>query len=249
VVIMGELRQFKLPDVGEGLTEADIVKWHVRAGDAVHVNQVIVEVETVKVAVELPCPYEGTVTELLVDEGSTVAVGTPIITVAVEQSIQDSEPDVLVGYGVKPGATTRRVRPGRLVPVPHRRGTAHASVWLQVDVTGTVAAARRLPESAGSSPPSFVASALAHVLKQRPDIAITLTDMAGFGMDAGSPAPAPGEPAVLAMGRIRDMPWVHRGEMKIRAVTTLVLTFDDRVLPAEIGSAILRDIAALIEDP
>jgi 2-oxoisovalerate dehydrogenase E2 component (dihydrolipoyl transacylase) len=78
---MSQVRQFKLPDVGEGLTEADIVKWHVQPGDPVKVNQIIVEIETAKAVVELPCPYAGTVAELLVDEGATVDVGTPIISV------------------------------------------------------------------------------------------------------------------------------------------------------------------------
>ena len=58
---MSELKQFKLPDVGEGLTEADIVKWHVQPGDTVTINQIIVEIETAKAVVELPSPYEGVV--------------------------------------------------------------------------------------------------------------------------------------------------------------------------------------------
>ena len=78
---MSQLKQFPLPDVGEGLTEAEILNWHVSPGDTVKVNQIIVEIETAKAAVELPSPYAGTVTELLVSEGSTVDVGTPIITV------------------------------------------------------------------------------------------------------------------------------------------------------------------------
>src|SRR5580693_8763798 len=79
---MSELKQFKLPDVGEGLTEAEIVKWHVQPGDKVTVNQIIVEIETAKAVVELPCPWEGVVAELLVPEGTTADVGTPIITVS-----------------------------------------------------------------------------------------------------------------------------------------------------------------------
>ncbi len=74
-------RQFKLPDPGEGLTEAEIVTWHVKVGDTVKVNDIIVEVETAKSLVELPVPFAGTVTELLVSEGDTVEVGTPIISV------------------------------------------------------------------------------------------------------------------------------------------------------------------------
>src|SRR5260370_7206421 len=80
---MTELKQFKLPDVGEGLTEADIVKWHVQPGDKVTVNQTIVEIETAKAIVELPCPFEGVVAGLLVSEGETLDGGTPIISVDV----------------------------------------------------------------------------------------------------------------------------------------------------------------------
>lgn len=72
---------FNLPDVGEGLTEAEIVSWKVKPGDTVAINDVIVEIETAKSLVELPSPYAGTVTNLLAAEGETVPVGTPIISV------------------------------------------------------------------------------------------------------------------------------------------------------------------------
>src|ERR1700689_3959108 len=80
---MAELKNFRLPDVGEGLTEADIVKWHVQPGDEITVNQIIVEIETAKAVVELPSPYAGIVADLLVPEGETADVGTPIIAVQV----------------------------------------------------------------------------------------------------------------------------------------------------------------------
>ena len=73
--------EFPLPDVGEGLTEAEIVSWKVKPGDSVTVNQVLVEIETAKSLVELPSPFAGTVTELLAGEGDTVEVGTVIIRV------------------------------------------------------------------------------------------------------------------------------------------------------------------------
>src|SRR3954452_14578936 len=98
---MGELKQFKLPDVGEGLTEADIIKWHVQPGDTVEVNQTIVEIETAKAVVELPCPYEGTVTDLLVDEGTTVDVGVPIIPVAVGGDVPVTAGAAVTGAGAK----------------------------------------------------------------------------------------------------------------------------------------------------
>jgi 2-oxoisovalerate dehydrogenase E2 component (dihydrolipoyl transacylase) len=80
---MADLKQFKLPDVGEGLTEAEIVTWKVKPGDTLNVNDVIVEIETAKSLVELPSPFAGTVSELLVAEGDTVPVGSVIITVDV----------------------------------------------------------------------------------------------------------------------------------------------------------------------
>src|ERR1700722_14184497 len=80
---MAELKNFKLPDVGEGLTEADIVRWHVQPGDTITVNQIIVEIETAKAVVDLPSPYAGVVTDLLVPEGQSADVGTPIIAVQV----------------------------------------------------------------------------------------------------------------------------------------------------------------------
>src|SRR5690349_2829021 len=128
------VKEFKLPDVGEGLTEADIVAWHVKPGDLVEDGQIIVEIETAKAVVELPCPWDGTVARLLVEEGQTVEVGVPIIAVEVgtsdsaerapvsatapaeSTSEDDAEADdagahsVLVGYGVKASSTTRRAR-------------------------------------------------------------------------------------------------------------------------------------------
>lgn len=76
------VREFKMPDVGEGLTEAEILKWYVQPGDTVTDGQVVCEVETAKAAVELPIPYDGVVRELHFPEGTTVDVGTSIIAVA-----------------------------------------------------------------------------------------------------------------------------------------------------------------------
>ena len=78
---MPVFEQFRLPDAGEGLTEAEIVAWHVGVGDSVVVNQTIVEIETAKSIVELPSPFDGVVTQLLVKAGVTVEVGTPIIVI------------------------------------------------------------------------------------------------------------------------------------------------------------------------
>ena len=471
-------KEFRLPDVGEGLTEADIVSWRVKPGDPVTVNQVIVDIETAKAVVELPSPYAGTVTALLVDEGQTVDVGTPIIAVDVPGADGgEPEPDaapratpeaketpesgarrpVLVGYGVKPGSTSRRPRkkpptrpgsypvtpsappaggppgppafpagiklppgipapqspgesPGGVIPPrakkalakpPVRRlardlgidlgglrgsgpegsvtredveraadeagrraadevpgtGTAgsgvaaaatderipvrgvrkhtaaamvtsaftapHVTEFLQVDVTETMAAARRardLPEFAGVkvSPLLFVAKALLVAARRHPlinsswdeaaqeivvkrqvnlgiavaaergllvpnvkaadalplaglaraidemaataragkaapaDLAggtITITNVGVFGVDAGTPILMPGEAAILAFGQVRDLPWVVAGELAVRKVTTLSLSFDHRIVDGELGSAVLRDVGSMLEDP
>ena len=80
---MSKIAYFNLPDVGEGLTEAEIVSWKVKPGDTVSVNQVIVEIETAKSLVELPCPFAGVISELMAAEGDTVEVGKPLISATV----------------------------------------------------------------------------------------------------------------------------------------------------------------------
>jgi 2-oxoisovalerate dehydrogenase E2 component (dihydrolipoyl transacylase) len=128
---MPDLKQFLLPDVGEGLTEAEIIKWDVAPGDTVTVNQTLVEIETAKAAVELPSPYAGVVTELHVAPGDTVDVGRPIITIdtapggaapgAVEVPTGtglagEGRQAVLVGYGPKAdGPGRRRSRVGTAI--------------------------------------------------------------------------------------------------------------------------------------
>jgi 2-oxoisovalerate dehydrogenase E2 component (dihydrolipoyl transacylase) len=443
------LREFKLPDVGEGLTEAEIVKWHVAEGESVRVNQTIVEIETAKAVVELPCPFEGTVAALMVTEGQTVDVGAPIIAVRTEEaggSPEDLVPNppaegavepgihgspapkqerkpVLVGYGVMASSTKRRPRKSTEAPaatagapeapraaptpapaqtagrvsvlakppvrklakdlgvdlttvegtgpqgsitrddvqsavgspapatgqaVPLRQGAPgreeripvrgvrksiaqamvasaftapHVTEFLQVDVTETMAAVRRLrqlPDFAEVkvSPLLLVARALLTAVRRHPmanstwtdeaiivrhyvnlgiaaatdrglivpnikdahtlslpelavalnDLTerarsgkatpaeltggtITITNVGVFGIDAGTPILNPGEAAILALGQIRDMPWVVDGQLAVRKVTTLALSFDHRLIDGEVGSYILRDIGAMLEDP
>jgi len=84
------VKHFSLPDPGEGLIEAEIITWKVKVGDTVKINDVIIEIETAKSLVELPVPYAGTVTALLVSEGETVAVGSPIIS--VDDGLGDNRP-------------------------------------------------------------------------------------------------------------------------------------------------------------
>ena len=119
---------YKLPDVGEGLTEAEIVTWKVKVGDVIAINDIVVEIETAKSLVELPSPYAGTVTALHVAEGETVAVGTPIITVgdasATPPELDLSNPaasgggegESLVGRNKADRGPTRRARKGATAP-------------------------------------------------------------------------------------------------------------------------------------
>jgi pyruvate dehydrogenase E2 component (dihydrolipoamide acetyltransferase) len=470
---VSELKQFKLPDVGEGLTEADIVKWHVRPGDKVTINQVIVEIETAKAVVELPSPFEGVVTDLLVAEGTTVDVGTPIVSVstgepadaAAAPAAATPEPTagaaeqqtdaaalpaaeavagtqasadggqkrqaVLVGYGVKLGRTTRRARktPGPAVPAgttpapapangaQHAEGTAstralakppvrklardlgvdltgltgsgpqgsitrddvqraydvpaggepaagygpaaaepagltavtreeriavrgvrkhtaaavtasaftapHVTEFLQLDVTASteaLARIRELPEFAGLrvSPLLLAARALIVAIARHPMInsswdedaqeivvhhyvnlgiaaatdrglvvpsikdaqalplpalaralgelaetaragkttpaglangTITITNVGVFGVDTGTPILTPGQAAILALGQIKDAPWVHEGQLAVRKVTTLALSFDHRIVDGDLGSRVLSEVGAMLTDP
>ena len=432
---MSDLQQFRMPDVGEGLTEAEIVAWHVAPGDTVAVNQVIVEIETAKASVELPCPYAGVVTELLVEPGATVNVGTPIITIdqgrsgaaaapaasaetgarSEQSGVIDEETDggrvaTLVGYGPRSTSTKRRRRKGEVPASPPpaepptastptavplakppvrklakelgvdlralsgsgpggvitrddvqraaepptngaaapaagarerrapirgvRRATAQAMVdsaftaphvteFLTVDVTPTMELRDRLrsaPEfrEVKLSPLAFVARALCLAVRRTPEVnarwdgtadeivypdyvhlgiaaatprglvvpkiwdadrmslrelaealesltstarqgrtppedmlggTITITNIGVFGVDTGTPIINPGESAILAVGAVRDMPWVVDGAVVPRKVCQLAVSFDHRVVDGQQGSQFLADVGALLSDP
>ncbi|WP_288027394.1 dihydrolipoamide acetyltransferase family protein [Arthrobacter sp.] len=172
---------FNLPDVGEGLTEAEIVSWKVKPGDVVAVNDVIVEIETAKSIVELPSPYAGPVAELMVAEGETVEVGTPIIAIGsgTDAAVapapvpaghgSDAEGGVmkpLVGSGPKADAVRRRPRAGSaaaVVPAPARVPASNMGA-----AAGTGAANRVL-----AKPP---------VRKAAKDLGIDLADVSPTGL-------------------------------------------------------------------
>ncbi|GGS90039.1 dihydrolipoamide acetyltransferase family protein [Streptomyces griseoviridis] len=462
---VGAVREFKMPDVGEGLTEAEILKWYVQPGDTVTDGQVVCEVETAKAAVELPIPYDGVVRALHVPEGTTVDVGTAIIAVdtgggtaagpAPETAPADQagapEPEqpparqpVLVGYGVATSATRRRPRKGApadrtpaasapaasggqapaalraelnggaparpatagrplakppvrklakdlgvdlttvvpsgpdgvitredvhaavappaspepdlaagrapaaapapvaydaaretRVPVKGvRKATAaamvgsaftapHVTEFVTVDVTRTMKLVEELKrdkefEGLRVSPLLLVAKALLVAIRRHPDInaswdeaaqeivlkhyvnlgiaaatprglivpnikdadaktlpelarslaelvataregktspaamrggTVTITNVGVFGVDTGTPILNPGESAILAVGAIKPQPWVHKGKVKPRQVTTLALSFDHRLVDGELGSRVLADVAAVLEQP
>lgn len=137
---MPQVMEFKLPDLGEGLTEAEIVRWLVAVGDVVAIDQPVVEVETAKAMVEVPCPYGGVVTARFGEEGTELPVGAPLIMVAVGTAADPTEfagepaespsgsGNVLVGYGTDHSrpARRRRVRPGSAAPGAAPSGPAPA---------------------------------------------------------------------------------------------------------------------------
>ncbi|MFF4505548.1 dihydrolipoamide acetyltransferase family protein [Streptomyces sp. NPDC001401] len=128
---MAQVLEFKLPDLGEGLTEAEIVRWLVEVGDVVAVDQPVVEVETAKALVDVPCPYGGVVTARFGEEGTELPVGAPLLTVAVGPAASGAETEgsgnVLVGYGTSEApARRRRVRPGQAAPAAPREANGNA---------------------------------------------------------------------------------------------------------------------------
>ncbi len=444
---------FPLPDVGEGLTEAEIVAWKVQPGDTVALNQVICEIETAKSIVELPSPFSGTVTELLAEAGETVPVGSPILKVSTEgggspaasagdasaaaavsgeaaqtsaetkpsatpaepqaaepqtaEQAEDEGGSVLVGYGLAGKVNSRRrsggepllsahpipvaeaapviakppirklakdlgvdltlvqgtgiggeilrddvVRHGSQVSVfrnittpepPEvreeriplkgiRKLTAqamvassnaapHVGVFVEVDATRTMEFVKRLKTStdfAGVkvSPLLIFAKAMLWAIRRNPEInstfteteiirrhyvnlgiaaatprglivpnikeaqelsllglaqaieqltitardgrtppadmqdgTITITNIGVFGMDFGTPILNPGEVAIMAMGTIRQKPWVVDGEVRPRMVTTVGGSFDHRVVDGDVISRFVADVASVLEEP
>jgi pyruvate dehydrogenase E2 component (dihydrolipoamide acetyltransferase) len=425
---------FTLPDVGEGLTEAEIVSWKVKAGDTVTMNQVLVEIETAKSLVELPSPFAGVVSALLVEEGQTVEVGTPIISVNsdaeaplaapveiadVAATVQTEEKPhaTLVGYGVGGhGASRRRgVAPAAAAPsaapapkarpasVPAAAASAiiakppirklakdlgvdlaevpatglageitrddvirqasqasvfrniqtpewgdqreeripvkgvrkaiatamvtsaftapHVSVFVDIDATRTMEFVKRLKNStdfAGVrvSPLLIMAKAVIWAVRRNPTVnstwtdkeiivrhyvnlgiaaatprglivpnvkdaqelslldlaksleqltitardgktqpaemsggTITITNIGSYGMDTGTPIINPGEAAIVALGSIRQKPWVVDGQVLPRYVTTVAASFDHRIVDGDVASRFVADLASVLEEP
>jgi pyruvate dehydrogenase E2 component (dihydrolipoamide acetyltransferase) len=162
---MGEVKQFLLPDLGEGLTEGDLIKWLVAVGDTVAVNESIAEVETVKAAVELPSPFAGVVTALHAAEGETVPVGAPIISIDVAPdaggtaaagtadapTVPDESEPTLVGYGPQAGAGRRRRRRPQ-IPVPSAHPAFNIPPSAQSLGPGIEPAGPAQPPPAGTGP-------------------------------------------------------------------------------------------------
>ncbi|MGW3358243.1 dihydrolipoamide acetyltransferase family protein [Streptomyces bungoensis] len=213
---MAQVLEFKLPDLGEGLTEAEIVRWLVQVGDVVAVDQPVVEVETAKAMVEVPCPYGGVVTARFGEEGTELPVGAPLLTVAVGPESADGDTagsgNVLVGYGTSEApARRRRVRSAAVNGTA--KGTAPASAAPAPAAPAPVAQAPAPPAPAPASAPAGapvpVISPLVRKLAREggldlrrlsgsgPDGLILRSDVENALRTAAAPAPA-AEPAVKA---------------------------------------------------
>ncbi|WP_328872621.1 2-oxo acid dehydrogenase subunit E2 [Streptomyces sp. NBC_00287] len=216
---MAQVLEFKLPDLGEGLTEAEIVRWLVQVGDVVAVDQPVVEVETAKAMVDVPCPYAGVVTARFGEEGTELPVGAPLITVAVGADASDGSAEgsgnVLVGYGTSEApARRRRVRTGQPTgPALNGRAGEPAAAAQAAPVApapevvdGPVPVisplVRRLArengldlrEMTGSGPDGLIL---------RADVEYALRAAAAQGRTTPAPAPAPAPAAPVTTGGTR----------------------------------------------
>src|SRR3954447_11680560 len=223
---------FRLPDLGEGLADAELLHWHVAVGDTVTLNQVIAEVETAKAAVELPSPYAGQVLALHASEGETVTVGTPIITFAVDAPASASPgaspaPDqagaagpagpveervpVLVGYGATSGTASRR-RHGR----PRPTGVASARVaepqapTIGAPRVGSPASREAHRDLAPADPepmpaPAISAAPVAPVARVAPAVPLKPADPATSGSSTAPSTPAPDVTRPLAKPLVRKL--------------------------------------------
>ncbi|WP_200935441.1 dihydrolipoamide acetyltransferase family protein [Aeromicrobium sp. Root344] len=178
---------FTLPDLGEGLTEAEVVRWLVAVGDEVVVDQPVVEVETAKSIVEVPSPYAGRVSELHGEEGGTVAVGSPLISVealvpaaaeAYRQEEQAGSGNVLIGYGTPEGAGSGRRRRPRMTPA----AAAPASSSSVPRVSSPLV--RRLAREAGVSILGITGTGVDGLITRR-DVEAAISAAAPRGESAG----------------------------------------------------------------
>jgi pyruvate dehydrogenase E2 component (dihydrolipoamide acetyltransferase) len=189
-------RKFKLPDLGEGLTEGEVVRWLVHEGDAITLNQPIVEVETAKALVEIPAPYGGTVVALHAREGDTLDVGAPLLSVDV-QGGDGAAAAAEAPAAAAPERQATLVGPGERAPTRRRRAAAPPA----------------------GHPPAQRPKATPPVRKYAKDHGVDLAGLAGTGkdgrithedVDAALAAAAPQPAAAPSAGRARD-----RGEERI----------------------------------
>jgi pyruvate dehydrogenase E2 component (dihydrolipoamide acetyltransferase) len=220
---MSDVRRFLLPDLGEGLTEAEVVAWHVEPGDTVELNQVLVEVETEKAVVELPSPFAGTVVELSAAAGDTVVVGAPIISIETADAADtDASPaasekiPVLVGYGPSEPAPSRRRRRGRSRH-DHPEHPSPAPAPPEVTTPGQKTRSRRL----AAPPVRFMARQqgvdLSDVTGHGPGGIITREDLAAHLSTPASTLPS--QTARETRSRVKGVQ-KHMADAMVRSATT-----------------------------
>ena len=202
------VKEFKLPDPGEGLTEAEIVTWKVKAGDTVKVNDIVVEIETAKSLVELPVPFAGTVTQLLVSEGETVEVGTPIIAVdtaggagaGAPTSVQEAPAAGAVEPGMEGSPAPKMAQAAAAAEAEEEieegkiggtTSTGRTAVLVGYGVKQTEA--KRRPRKGGPAPAGGVAARSQQPFPAEPTVAAP-----------AAPAPAPTAPAPTAPAVARE---------------------------------------------
>src|SRR4051812_44472996 len=210
------MAEYKLPDVGEGLTEAEIVAWKVKVGDVIEINDIVVDIETAKSIVELPSPYAGTVTALLVAEGETVAVGTPIIAIGdpavVEPEMDLSNPaasgggegESLVGRNKAdrgPVRRARKVSSGAVAAHMQAQAAFEAGAAPMVEAVETPAPTPAPTPEVAPAPAAVRTLAKPPVRKLAKDLGVDLTTLTPTGRNgsvsredveaaaAGGPAP------------------------------------------------------------
>ncbi|WP_111767059.1 dihydrolipoamide acetyltransferase family protein [Nakamurella deserti] len=193
---MSHVETFALPDVGEGLTEAEILDWRVAPGDEVGVNQILVEIETAKAAVELPSPYAGRVTSLLVTPGQTVDVGVPIITIDTDPGSDPATPVAAVATGpagaaaAGPGDDEAGTKIGEM--------TADGRIATLVGFVSAGAASGRRPRrtpAAAPVPGTAPVNGAAASAQVGPAAVAPAAPAASSSAPAVPPAPAPARPA------------------------------------------------------
>ncbi|GGQ71499.1 dihydrolipoamide acetyltransferase family protein [Kitasatospora griseola] len=178
---MPVVREFTLPDLGEGLTGAEVVRWMVEVGEVIAVDQAVVEVETAKAVVEVPCPYGGVVTARFGEVGQEVPVGAPLVTVAVAAGHVPEDgpaPEVerpLVGYGV---AETRRAGRRRVAP-----GGGSAPVAPALPVAPVAVAPAAAAPAVVAAPPAVVAVISPLVRRIAREHGLDLAQVPGTGPD------------------------------------------------------------------
>ncbi|MGW6455236.1 biotin/lipoyl-containing protein, partial [Streptomyces sp. NPDC055078] len=145
---MAQVLEFKLPDLGEGLTEAEIVRWLVSVGDVVAIDQPVVEVETAKAMVEVPCPYGGVVTARFGEEGAELPVGAPLLTVAVGATDGGPGPDSGAAASAPAGSSAGSSSAGSSGPAPGGADESSGNVLVGYGTGAPAARRRRIRPSA-----------------------------------------------------------------------------------------------------